>query len=61
MYVPVNIPAITLASSPKDDSGEIIIQEIKIPNVVEKEPIKKRLTIGNPAFFIEFRLALKSK
>ena len=61
MYVPVSMPAIIFASSPKIFCGETINHENMIPIAVPIEPIKNVSIIGSPAFFMEFKLAFNNK
>jgi len=61
VYVPVNIPAIILASSPRMFSGDNITHDKRIQAVVAREPITKRLIIGNPALLIELRLIFSNR
>ena len=49
------------ASEPNIFWGEIIIHEIRIPSVVESDPIINNVIIGKPAFFIETRFTSRSK
>ena len=42
-------------------SGDNITHDKRIPAVVAREPITKRLIIGNPALLIELRLIFSNK
>ena len=61
VYVPVSIPAIIFASSPKRLSGFNKYQDKIIPQVVAKDPRIKRPTIGRPAFLIDVILTFSNK